>query len=114
MFSTNQRVKRLQAVIEKDGFNQQAHFLLGEQYLEDGRPMQAANKFRRVVELNPDHARAWRYMGDAFKAAGVYKEAAVAYDTAAYAYRKKGMEDQAVEMTNAAEETTNLAYANRS
>lgn len=91
MFSTNQRVKRLQSVIEKDGFNQGAHFMLGEEFIREGRFMQAAAKFRRVVELNPDHAQAWMMMGRCYDSAGIPKEAVMAYGTAAYQYERKGL-----------------------
>jgi cytochrome c-type biogenesis protein CcmH/NrfG len=91
MYSSNQRVKRLQSAIERDGFNQGAHFMLGEEYMRENRFMRAAAKFRRVVELNPDHARAWLMMGKCYDAAGVPSEAATAYDTAAYEYERLGL-----------------------
>ncbi len=102
MFSTNHRIKRLQLVIEKDGFNQGAHYMLGEEYMRDNRPMQAAAKFRRVVELNPDHSRAWKMMGRAYDAAGVPKEALDAYETAARQFAHEGLTTDAEAMRSAA------------
>lgn len=90
MFSSNQRIKRLQALIEKDGSNQGAHYMLGEEYLRDNFPMKAAAKFRRVLELNPDYVPAWEMMAKSYIAAGVPKEAAVAYDNAARMLERLG------------------------
>jgi len=90
MFSTSPRVERLQELIEADGFNQAAHFLLGEEYLRERRYMNAAAKFRRVVELNPDHAEAWLNMGKAYDQVGVPKEAERAYLSAARAFDRRG------------------------
>lgn len=95
MQSSNQKIKRLQAAIERDGFNQGAHFMLGEEYMRGERYMMAATKFRRVVELNPDYARAWLMMGRCYDAAGVPSEAATAYDTAAYEYERQGLPAEA-------------------
>lgn len=95
MFSSSPRVDRLQELIEADGFNQGAHFLLGEEYLRTERYMNAAAKFRRVVEINPDHADAWRRMGDAYGLLGIGKEAERAYDSAARAYGLSGQPGEA-------------------
>lgn len=102
MFSTNQRIKRLQSLIEKDGFNQGAHYMLGEEYMRETRPMKAAAKFRRVVELNPDHSRAWQMMARAYDLAGVPKEAVVAYETAARQFEHEGLPANAQAMRTAA------------
>ena len=102
MFSTNMRVKRLQSAIEKDGFNQNAHFMLGEEYMREDRPMKAVAKFRRVVELNPDDARAWKMLGEALETARVWKEAAVAYATAAREFDVKHLPQEAEAMRTAA------------
>ena len=108
MFSSSQRVKRLQQVIEKDGSNQGAHFMLGEEYLREDAPMKAAAKFRRVIELNPDHAVAWAMMGKAYTAAGVSKEAAVAFDHAARKFDLDGHPNDAEQMRQAAEEARKI------
>ncbi len=106
MFTSTQRVKRLQSLIEKDGFNQGAHFMLGEEYLREGRAMEAAAKFRRVIELNPDHARAWMMMGKAYDAAGVHKEAAAAYKDAARQYEYLQLQAEAEAARVAGENAT--------
>src|SRR5690606_13925168 len=102
MFTSTQRVKRLQSLIEKDGHNQGAHFMLGEEYLREDRFMEAATKFRRVVELNPDHAKAWMMMGRSYDAAGVIKEAVMAYEEAALQFDRQGNPAQAQVMRDAA------------
>ena len=109
MFSTNQRIKRLQAAIDRDGYNQGAHFQLGQEYMHEGRFMQGAAKFRKVVELNPDHAVAWMMMGRCYDSAGVAKEAAIAYDTSAYAFDKMGRPEDAAAMREAAENARKTA-----
>lgn len=88
MFTTTPRIERLQSLIEADGFNQSAHYLLGQEYLADGRYMEAAAKFRRVVELNPEHGDAWRMLGTSYEKVGVAKEALAAYGTAATVFRR--------------------------
>lgn len=104
MFSSTQRVKRLQSLIEKDGFNQGAHFMLGEEYMREGRHMAAAAKFRRVVEINPDHARAWMLMGQAYEGTGVMKEAVIAYEEAALQFENQQKPVDAEAMRAAAAE----------
>lgn len=112
MFSTGQRVRRLQAVIEKDGSNQAAHFMLGEEYIREQRPMMAAAKFRRVTELNPDHIVAWEMMGRCYADGQVFKEAAVAYDTAARMLELNGSGVKAEEMRKAAADCRKSAVIN--
>jgi Flp pilus assembly protein TadD len=88
VFTTTPRIERLQSLIEADGYNQSAHFLLGQEYLREGRYMEAAAKFRRVVELNPEHGDAWNLLGAAYERVGVAKEAVSAYVTAATVFRR--------------------------
>jgi tetratricopeptide (TPR) repeat protein len=77
----SQTLARLRMMVDEDGYDQRAHYLLGLEYMRLGRWMQAAAEFRRTVELNPDYAPAWKAMGDAYERALIYKEAAVAYRT---------------------------------
>lgn len=79
------RVRRIQGMIEADGFDQLAHYELAREYLREGRWMEAATKFRRAVELNPQYVAAWRGLGRAYELAGVPKEAEVAWSTGAAA-----------------------------
>lgn len=95
ILASSQKIVRLQTAVEADGFNQNAHFLLGEEYLRENRPMQAAAKFRRVVELNPDHAEAWLQMGISFEQAGVDKEAQAAFETASRQFDRAGFHENA-------------------
>lgn len=76
--------------------------MLGEEYMREDHPMQAAAKFRRVVEMNPDDARAWKMMAQSYGAASVWKEAVVAYDTAAREFDIKGLSKEANAMRTAA------------
>lgn len=95
LFTTTPKIERLQALIEADGFNQSAHYLLGQEYMAEGRYMEAAAKFRRVVELNPEHGDGWRMLGGAYEKVGVAKEAAAAYGTAATVFRRLRNADKA-------------------
>jgi Tfp pilus assembly protein PilF len=78
--SSTDRLNALQRMVEKDGFDQLAHFLLGREYMNTQQWMKAAAEFRRTTELNPEYTAAWKYMGEAYQRAGVYKEAAAAYE----------------------------------
>ena len=82
MFTTTPRIERLTALVQADSFNQSAHFLLGQEYLHEGRYMEAVAKFRRVVELNPESAEGWFMMGSAYESVQILKEARTAYGTA--------------------------------
>lgn len=88
MFTTTPRIERLQALIQADSFNQSAHYLLGQEYLAEGRYMEAAAKFRRVVELNPEHGDGWMMMGVSYEKVGVLKEAVSAFTTAETVFRR--------------------------
>ena len=46
MSAMSPRIERLTALIQADSFNQSAHFLLGQEYLREGRFMEAVAKFR--------------------------------------------------------------------
>lgn len=98
MFSKTARIQRLEDLVKQDGFNQLAHYMLGEEYLRENRPMEAAVKFRRIVELNPDHAEAWKLMGRAYEQANAIKESIAAFNTAVRQYEVQGKGEQAQEM----------------
>lgn len=98
MFSTTTRIQRLQDLVKQDGFNQLAHYMLGEEYLKENRPMEAAAKFRRIVEMNPDHADAWNLMGQAYEKADAIKESIAAFGSAIRQYEMLGKNDQAEKM----------------
>jgi Tfp pilus assembly protein PilF len=74
----SQRARELIERIQADAHDEQAHYLLGQEYLAEGANLEAAAEFRRCVELNPEYAAAWRGLADAYRAAGVEKEARAA------------------------------------
>ena len=82
MFTSSPRIERLTALVQADSFNQSAHSLLGQEYMREGRYMEAAAKFRRVVELNPESPDGWLMLGDAYEKVQLFKEAESAYGTA--------------------------------
>jgi Flp pilus assembly protein TadD len=81
LFDQSARIRQLQERIEADGFDELAHFQLGEEYGRLGRWREAFAKFRRVIELNPESLEAYLAMGDACEKAGVPKEADAAWRT---------------------------------
>lgn len=66
------------ARLREDPFDEQAFYLLGCAYLEEGSNLEAAANFRRAVELNPEFVEAWEGLARAYRQAGVEKEAAIA------------------------------------
>lgn len=48
----------LEAAVEADPGNSEAHFLLGQAYNKKGQLLDAADEFRTVIELNPEDAAA--------------------------------------------------------
>jgi Flp pilus assembly protein TadD len=81
LFDQSARIRLLQERIEADGFDQLAHYQLGEEYFRLGRWREAFAKFRRVIELNPENLDAYLALGDACEKAGVLKEADAAWRT---------------------------------
>lgn len=68
--------------ILEDALDEQAHWLLAQEYLAQGRNLEAAAEFRRCVELNPEFIDAWKGLAAAYRAAGVEKEAQAAEERA--------------------------------
>jgi Tfp pilus assembly protein PilF len=66
--------------IHADALDERAHYELACEYLREGALLQAAAEFRRCVELNPEFVAAWQGLADAYRAAGVEKEARIAED----------------------------------
>lgn len=64
--------------IRTNPFDEQAYYLLGRQYLTEGANLNAAAEFRRAVELNPEFIEAWQGLAQAYRQAGVEKEARIA------------------------------------
>lgn len=75
------RIEKLQARVMADAMDEMAHFLLGKEYIAEGRYMESVAEMRRCVELNPDYVAAWRGLGEACARTGIHKEAAAAYRT---------------------------------
>lgn len=95
MFTMTPRIERLTQMVHADSHNQSAHFLLGQEYLAEGRYMEAAAKFRRVVELNPEYGEAWFMLGQAYEKVGVLKESVSAYTTAVTVFTRLDRPEQA-------------------
>lgn len=53
-----QAEERLQAILQEDPQNLEAHFLLGKLYHEKGMPARATAMLRKLLELRPDHEEA--------------------------------------------------------
>ena len=52
-------------LVERDGSDTQAGFLLGRALLQTGQPRQAAEQFERITGRLPDNAEAWHLWGTA-------------------------------------------------
>ncbi len=65
-----QRIAQFENMTAADPDNDMAHFSLGNAYLQAGRAAEAAGRFERVVELNPDMSKAYQLAGEAMIAAG--------------------------------------------
>lgn len=65
-----ERIARFEHMTAADPDNEMAHFSLGSLYLEAGRPSDAATRFRRVLEINPEMSKAWQMAGTALIQAG--------------------------------------------
>ncbi|MCX7624884.1 MAG: tetratricopeptide repeat protein [Candidatus Sumerlaeaceae bacterium] len=73
-----QNVAEIIERIRKNPFDEQAYYLLGREYLAQGANLSAAAEFRRAVELNPEFIEAWQGLAQAYRQAGVEKEARLA------------------------------------
>jgi len=60
---------------EADPTNELAHFSLGKLHFESGDLAQAEKPLRRTLELNPQHAQAHRFLGEALLRQGRKEEA---------------------------------------
>jgi Fe-S cluster biosynthesis and repair protein YggX len=65
-----QRIAQFENMTAADPDNDMAHFSLGNAYLQVGRAAEAATRFQRVIELNPDMSKAYQLAGEAMIEAG--------------------------------------------
>jgi len=83
-------VTKWRNLILQDALDERAHFELGREYLRAGKYLEAAAEFRRCAELNPEFISAWLHLAEAYRQAGVEKEAEAALATAADLKNKEG------------------------
>lgn len=69
------RIEQFKNMAEADPENELGHFSLGRAYADAERYDEAAASFRRVVELNPQHSKAYALLGWSEKQAGRPDEA---------------------------------------
>jgi tetratricopeptide (TPR) repeat protein len=55
------------------------HFIMGMLQYMTGHPIRSVQYYRKAVELNPKHAAAYNYLGDALRSLSRYDEAMTAY-----------------------------------
>jgi len=65
----DQRIAQFENMCHEDPDNDMAHFSLGNAYNQAGRYDEAAESFRRCVELNPAMSKAYQMAGAAYMAA---------------------------------------------
>jgi len=66
----DQRIAQFENMTAADPDNDMANFSLGNAYLQGGRSGEAAERFERVIELNPDMSKAYQLAGQAMIDAG--------------------------------------------
>lgn len=73
-------------------------FSLGEVYLKEERPAEAAEHLRVAVEQDPQYSAAWKLYGKALAAAGDAEAAARAFDSGIAIAEARGDNQAAKEM----------------
>jgi len=73
-------------------------FSLGEIYLKEERPAEAAEHLRVAVEQDPQYSAAWKLYGKALAAAGDTEAAAAAFDSGIATAEARGDNQAAKEM----------------
>ena len=71
------RIAQFENMTAADPENEMAHFSLGNAYIETGRFAEAAERFKRVIELNPGMSKAYQLGGLAMIECGWTDEAVV-------------------------------------
>ena len=72
----DQRIAQFQNMCREDPDNDMAHFSLGNAYLQNGQPAEAAEHFLKCCDLNESMSKAYQLAGEALIAAGQPDEAA--------------------------------------
>ncbi|HVR74573.1 MAG TPA: Fe(2+)-trafficking protein [Planctomycetota bacterium] len=75
MQGPEERLLVFERMARADPTNELAHFSLGKLHFEAGRLAEAEASLRRTLELNPAHAQAHRYLGEALLRTGARDEA---------------------------------------
>ena len=71
------KLQRFRKMAADDPGNELAHLSLGRELLTAGRPDEAAESFRRVIELNDKLSKAYQLLGESLRAMGRDADAAV-------------------------------------
>lgn len=77
MTDLEQRISQFENMTAADPDNEMAHFSLGNAYLQAGRHAEAAERFKKVIEINPDMSKAYQLGGLAMIECGWADEAVV-------------------------------------
>jgi len=73
------RIEALREIVAADPKDALARFMLGKELLDSGDGPGAAVELEEATRLDPDHTASWRYLGDAYAAAGRREDAIGAY-----------------------------------
>ncbi len=65
MAANRERIEQFRKMAEADPKNEMGHFSLGRELLEAGEYESATASLRRVIELNPNIAKAYQFLGSA-------------------------------------------------
>lgn len=75
-----EKIERLQALVQTDESDALTHFLLGRELMEVGRFAEAASALEKTIQLNPEYTAAYRFLGDAHRQAGNMARAREIYE----------------------------------
>lgn len=92
------RLEDLQRLLEQDPANNRLQYMLGMEYLSQGRPAEAASTLRALLERNPGYVPAYYQAGRACEQAGDTGAAREFYRRGIEAARRAGDSHAASEL----------------
>ncbi len=79
-FTPQEKIARLEALVEMDPEDYLGYFLLGKLYLDTDQYARSAEMLEKCLELKPDYSAAWRFCGDAWRKSGDLNRARATYE----------------------------------
>src|SRR5262250_3069936 len=69
------RIAQFRKMAQDDPDNELGHFRLGQLLMEDGKPEEAADSFRRTLQLSPQFSKVYQLLGSCLMKLGRRDEA---------------------------------------